>query len=64
MTPDVGDWYQDLDGPRYEIVHVDEDEDLVEVQYIDGTLDEVGLAEWEEGFEDGEIVKVDPPEGF
>jgi hypothetical protein len=62
--PNVGDWYQDLDGPKYEIVGVDEEEDLVEVQYIDGTVEELSLIEWADGFREGEIVKTDPPEGW
>jgi hypothetical protein len=62
--PIVGNWYRDLDAPIYEVVHVDEHADLVEVQYLDGTVEEFGLAEWEEGYDDGEIVQVDAPESL
>lgn len=63
-APQIGDWYRDLDSPVYEIVSVDDEEDMVEVQFFDGTVEQFSLIEWEAGFEDGEIVKVDPPEGF
>lgn len=62
--PLIGDWYRDLDSPVYEIICVDDEEDMVEVQYLDGTVEEFSLVEWEEGFENGEIVKTDPPEDF
>jgi hypothetical protein len=64
VTPQAGDWYRDGDGPMFEIVMVDEDEWFLEVQYFDGTVEELDLADWDEGIKKGEIVKVDPPESL
>jgi hypothetical protein len=64
VTPQVGDWYSDNGGQAYEIVCVDHEEWFVEIQYYDGTVEELDLADWNEGFQKGEIVKVDPPESW
>lgn len=64
MTPCSGDWYRDGESEAYEIVCVDEDEWFVEIQYLDGTVEELDLGEWQDGFNKGEIVKVDPPEDW
>lgn len=45
----VNNWYQHLDkGLVFEIVAIDEDNETIEIQYIDGNLDEIGFAEWKE----------------
>jgi hypothetical protein len=45
--PVVGNWYQHLDkGQKFEVVAVDEENALVEIQYFDGDMDELGLDVW------------------
>jgi hypothetical protein len=46
--PVVGDWYRRINGSLFEVVAVDRDDDTVEVQHFDGTLEEFDLESWEE----------------
>lgn len=43
---DVGNWYQTADGRIFRIVSVDRDDDAVEVQYVDGDLEEIDVDSW------------------
>lgn len=60
-NPIVGDWYEDTQsGQHFEVVHLDEDNGLVQIQDIDGETQELGIDEWyERDFEPAE-----PPEGW
>jgi RNA polymerase-binding transcription factor DksA len=47
IDPAVGSWYQHLDdGDLFQVVGVDEDEQLIEFQHFDGDIEEVTLNEW------------------
>lgn len=46
--PIVGAWYQTLDGEILEVVAYDSDEDTIEVQFYDGTVDEYDQETWDE----------------
>ena len=47
IDPSIGRWYQRLrDGRLFQVVAVDDDEDLVEWQDFDGGIGEVSLDEW------------------
>jgi hypothetical protein len=46
IAPAVGNWYQSEQGPRFEVVDIDEDDGVVEIQYFDGELDEVSFDTW------------------
>ncbi len=47
MDPIVGNWYQHVDkGLDFEVVAVDEETTSVEIQYVDGSLDEISLDDW------------------
>jgi hypothetical protein len=46
--PAVGSWYQQLDGSLLEVVAVDLEEDTIEVQHFDGTVEEFDAESWEE----------------
>jgi hypothetical protein len=45
-TPTVGDWYQDRDGELFEVVALDADDKTIEVQFFDGTLQELDSGDW------------------
>ncbi len=45
-TPNVGNWYQDRDGELFEVVAIDADDRTIEVQYFDGTLQELDNLDW------------------
>ena len=58
--PQIGAWYQGSDGQTFEVVAWDEERELVEIQYFDGTIEELDGDTWqEEGFE-----PTEPPEDW
>lgn len=62
--PDIGEWYQVRDGELLEIVAIDEDDGTIEVQYFDGTVEEMDLVDWEAQRTKGEITDAEPPEDW
>ena len=46
--PVVGKMYEDADGMAFEILAFDEDDGTIEIQYDDGTVDEIDLDTWYE----------------
>lgn len=46
--PVVGAFYEDLeeDGRTFEVVAFDENDGMIEIQYSDGTTDEIDLDDW------------------
>jgi hypothetical protein len=61
LDPVAGNWYQHLDkGLDFEVVAVDEDNATIELQYVDGTLDEISLDEWYEM----DLEPAEPPEDW
>ncbi len=61
MEPIVGNWYQHVDkGLDFEVVAVDEDSATVEVQFVDGTLDEIAFDDWYEL----DLEPAEPPEDW
>lgn len=45
-SPVIGYWYRRSNGALFEVVAVDEQDGTVELQYFDGTIDEVDLETW------------------
>lgn len=58
--PAIGSWYRRTNGALFEVVAVDEDDATVELQYFDGTIDEVDLERWPRML----IEKVGAPEDW
>ncbi|MBT8099470.1 MAG: hypothetical protein KJO82_06950 [Gammaproteobacteria bacterium] len=46
--PVVGKWFRRPNGALFEVVAVDEDDETIEIQFFDGTIDEVELDSWRE----------------
>lgn len=44
--PMVGDWYKTQEGDSFEVIAVDADEEVVEIQYFDGAVEELDLESW------------------
>ena len=44
--PVIGHWYRRTNGNLFEVVAVDEQDATVELQFFDGTIDEVDLERW------------------
>lgn len=46
-TPRIGDWYKNTVGDAFEVVAQDEDDETLELQYYDGTVEELDPETWE-----------------
>ena len=47
--PVVGQWYQNVEEEEtFRVLTVDEDAELVEIEYLDGDIEELDLEEWHE----------------
>ena len=72
--PTIGDWYRNPGGALFEVVACDDDDGTIEIQYFDGTIEEMEREDWDAQWKDGMIeageapedwsgsVDVDPPE--
>ena len=58
--PAIGKWFRRPDGTLLEVVAVDEDDDTIEIQLFDGTIDEVELEIWGQQL----LVEVAAPEDW
>jgi len=58
ITPTIGDWYKNIIGEMFEVVAYDQTVGLVEIQYFDGTVEELELDAWYEQ----EFMAIQPPE--
>ncbi len=59
-VPNIGAWYQNLEGETLEVVAFDQDEGTIEVQFYDGTVEEYDMETWEEL----ELEDAEPPEDW
>lgn len=62
MKPQIGHWYRIGEDPSFEVLSFDEDDGTIEIQYFDGTCEEIDIEEWDEDVEDNFLFKIDPPD--
>jgi hypothetical protein len=61
IDPIIGNWYQDeASGRQFRIVAIDEENDSIDVQYLNGDLGEYDYGSWEESV----ISLIEPPEDW
>ena len=60
LYPTIGKWFRRPDGTLLEVVAVDEDDDTIEIQMFDGTIDEVDAEAWRELL----LVEIAAPEDW
>jgi hypothetical protein len=59
--PAVGQWYENVDEQEtFRVISVDEDSELVELEYLDGEIEELDMDTWAEF----NLEKIDQPEGW
>jgi hypothetical protein len=47
--PTVGQWYEDLENEEtFQVLKVDEDREVVEIQHLDGDIEELDVDGWAE----------------
>jgi hypothetical protein len=63
--PGIGDWYRQKEGGAlFEVVAFDDDDGTIEIQYFDGTVEEMDIDDWDGQWEDGALETADPPEDW
>ena len=61
FEPAVGQWYENVEeNEQFRVIAVDEDAELVEIEYLDGDVEELDMDTWAEF----DLEKIDQPEGW
>jgi len=59
--PVPGQWYENLEEEEsFRVLSVDEDSELVEIEYLDGDIEEMDVESWHEM----DLEKIPEPEGW
>ena len=59
--PAVGQWYENVEEDEtFRVIAVDEDAELVEIEYLDGDIEELDMDTWHEI----DLEKIEQPEGW
>jgi hypothetical protein len=64
MKPAIGKWYKILGSDSFEVVAIDDDDGTIELQYFDGTVEEMDIEDWQAEHEAGNLQEVEPPEDW
>jgi hypothetical protein len=62
--PDIGEWYRIRGGEQFEVVAIDESDGTIEVQYFDGTVEEIDVGDWEAQHAHGGIEQAEAPDDW
>ena len=62
--PSIGDWYRLSGDKLFEVVALDDEEGTIEIQYFDGTVEEMDREDWESQWEDGALEAAQAPEDW
>ena len=59
--PVAGQWYENLEEEEsFRVLSVDEDSELVEIEYLDGDIEEIDVETWHEM----DLERIAEPEGW
>jgi hypothetical protein len=59
--PVAGQWYENSEeNESFRVLSVDEDQELIEIEYLDGDIEEIDLDTWQEM----DLEKINQPEGW
>jgi hypothetical protein len=59
--PGIGDWYRSNGGQLFEVVAVDDDDGTIEIQYFDGTVEEMDVEDWDAQWDEGTLEAAEEP---
>ncbi|HKZ72821.1 MAG TPA: DUF6763 family protein [Steroidobacteraceae bacterium] len=62
--PNIGAWYRQTGSATFEVVAIDDDDGTIEIQYFDGTVEEMDFEDWESQWDDGGIEAAEAPEDW
>ena len=59
--PVPGQWYENVEEEEsFRVLSVDEDSELIEIEYLDGDIEEIDLESWREM----DLERIEEPEGW
>jgi hypothetical protein len=64
MKPVIGHWYRIQGSDSFEVVAFDEDDGTIELQYFDGTVEEMDIEDWDAQWNDGALEAAEAPEDW
>ena len=64
LHPTIGAWYRLDGGESFEVVAYDPDDGTVEIQYFDGTVEEMEFDDWKEQWKAGALETAEAPEDW
>ena len=59
MKPTIGNWYRIQGSDSFEVVAFDEDDGTIELQYFDGTVEEMDIEDWQAAKEAGALEEIE-----
>ena len=62
--PSIGNWYRLSGGELFEVVAIDDDDGTIDIQYFDGTVEEMDREDWETQWEDSALEAAEAPEDW
>ncbi|HEY2807927.1 MAG TPA: DUF6763 family protein [Steroidobacteraceae bacterium] len=62
--PGIGNWYRLDSSSLFEVVAYDDDDGTIEIQYFDGTVEEMDIEDWQAQWEDGALESAEAPEDW
>jgi hypothetical protein len=62
--PGIGEWYRRTGGDSFEVVAFDADDGTIEIQYFDGTVEEMDTEDWDSQWADRALEAAEPPEDW
>lgn len=62
--PSIGSWYRFSAGDLFEVVAFDGDDGTIELQYFDGTVEEMELEDWKSHWADRTLETAEAPEDW
>lgn len=61
IEPIEGEWYEDMDRGRiFQVLEVDQEGGTIDIQHVDGDLEEIGYEDWFEM----DLELAEPPEDW
>jgi hypothetical protein len=64
QQPSIGEWYRVRSGELLEVVAFDAADGTIEVQYFDGTVEELDFEDWRSQRATGAIEEAEAPEDW
>jgi hypothetical protein len=64
LKPEIGEWYRGATNALFEVVAIDDADETIEIQYFDGTIEEMDFDSWNAMLMENAIEAADAPEDW